>query len=98
VSGPEGRRAGLRLAVYIPFEDGSAVSYDGGGFSIHRQPVGIDTDLTAISEDTATRAWRERRGELVKALENAWWKQRERDLKTRAKKIYSKEEPPDLPG
>jgi hypothetical protein len=81
---------GRRLAVYIPFEDGSAVSYDGGRFTIHKQPIDIDADLTALSEDAATRMWRARRGELVQALEKAWWKQHERHLETREKMIYSK--------
>ena len=79
------------MRVYIPFEDGSVVSYDGKMFTLHRQPVDIDADLSALSEGTAVRLWRERRGELVRALETAWWKERRRRREKEAKKIYSKD-------
>jgi hypothetical protein len=79
------------MRVYIPFEDGSVVSYDGKTFTLHRRPVDIDADLSALSEGTAVRLWRERRGELVKALETAWWKERQRRREKSAKKIYSKD-------
>ena len=79
------------MRVYIPFEDGSVVSYDGKMFTLHRQPVDIDADLSALSEGTAVRLWRERRGDLVRALETAWWKERQRRREKVAKKIYSKD-------
>jgi hypothetical protein len=83
-----------RVTVYIPFWDGSAVSYDGERYTVHKRPLDIDADLTALSEDLATRFWRDRRGELVKALEDAWWKQREQTWKTRTKRIYRGSDPP----
>ena len=77
------------MKVYIPFDDGSAVSYDGKKNTIHKRPVGIDADLNELSDGTAENVWRERRGELVKALETAWWKEYERRKKSETKRIYS---------
>lgn len=77
------------MRAYIPFEDGSAVSFDGRRFTIHRRPVGIDADLSALSDGQAARAWRERRGDVVRALENAWWRLEEGRKKEETKKIYS---------
>jgi hypothetical protein len=78
------------MRVYIPFKDGSAVSYDGKKFTLHKRPVDIDADLSALPEGTAVRFWRERRGEIVNALETAWWRERTRRKETATKKIYSK--------
>ncbi|MDR1979390.1 MAG: hypothetical protein LBQ42_11715 [Synergistaceae bacterium] len=78
------------MRVYIPFDDGSVISYDGKKFTLHRQPVDIDADLSALPEGTAVRFWRERRGELVKALETAWWKERQRRREKATKKVYSR--------
>jgi hypothetical protein len=77
------------MKVYIPFEDGSAVSYDGKKFVIHKRPVGIDADLSELSDGTAGTMWRERRREMVNALEAAWWKEYERRRKNNTKRIYS---------
>ena len=77
------------MKVYIPFDDGSAVSYDGKRFTIHRRPVGIDADLSDLSDGTAESVWRERRGELVKALETAWWKEHELRKDSETRRIYS---------
>ena len=77
------------MKVYIPFEDGSAVSYDGKKFTIHKPPVGIDADLSELSDGSAAHVWRHRRGELVKALEAAWWKEHKRRKESEAKRIYS---------
>ena len=77
------------MKVYIPFEDGSAISYDGRIFTIHKRPVGIDDDLSELSGGTAGAVWRERRKELVKALETAWWREHERRKKSKTKRIYS---------
>ena len=30
------------MRVYIPFDDGSSISFDGDGFTIHRKPKDID--------------------------------------------------------
>jgi superoxide dismutase len=79
------------MRVYIPFDDGSVVSYDGRKFTIHKRPVDIDADLSALSEGTAAQMWRERRKELVKALESAWWKEHTRRREKETKELYSKE-------
>ena len=78
------------MKVYIPFDDGSAISYDGKKFTIHKRPVDIDEDLSELSDGAVGTVWRERRKELVKALETAWWKEHERRNKSKNKKIYSK--------
>jgi len=77
------------VKVYIPFGDGSAISYDGKKFTIHRRPVGIDADLSSLSDGTAAQVWRFRRGDLAKALETAWWKEHERRKEGKTKRIYS---------
>ena len=84
------------MKVYIPFEDGSAISYNGKSFTIHKRPVGIDADLSELSGGTAESMWRFRRGELAKALETAWWKEHERRNRSKTKKIYSKAETTEL--
>ena len=84
------------MKVYIPFEDGSAVSYDGKKFFIHRRPVGIDADLSELSDGMVGTVWRERRKELVKALETAWWKEYELRSKGKTKRIYSDVETTEL--
>jgi hypothetical protein len=81
-----------RPAVYIPFDDGSAVSYNGDKFTLHRRPVDIDADLSALSESEggqAARAWRARRKDLVRALEIAWWREHEKNRERMTKRIYS---------
>ncbi|MDR1649917.1 MAG: hypothetical protein LBR71_06610 [Synergistaceae bacterium] len=83
---------GARPAVYISFFDGSVVSYDGDKFTLHRQPVDIDADLSALSESEGGQAalvWRARRGDLVKALEDAWWREHEKKREQMTKRIYS---------
>jgi len=84
------------MKVYIPFEDGSAVSYDGKKFVVHKRPVGIDADLSELSDGTSEIMWRERRGEMVKALEAAWWKKHEHHRKNKTKRIYSNVNSADL--
>ena len=79
------------MRVYIPFDDGSVVSYDGKKFTIHKRPVDIDADLSALSEGKAALMWRERRKELVNVLESAWWKEHRRRREREMKKLYSKE-------
>ena len=79
-----------RMSVYIPFDDGSVVAYDGKKFMIHRQPVDIDADLRALTESAAEEAWRGRRKDIVRALEIAWWKRWARYKEKEVKRVYSK--------
>ena len=80
------------MKVYIPFDDGSAVAYDGKNFIIHKQPVNMDTDLYLLSESAAERAWNIRRKDIVKALESAWWEEKRRRKEKATKKVYSKKD------
>ena len=77
------------MKVYIPFDDGSAISYDGKKFSIHKRPVGIDADLSELSDGMAASEWSFRRKEIAQALETAWWKEHEHRRKNKTKRIYS---------
>jgi hypothetical protein len=89
--GPD-RQDSVCPAVYIPFGDGSAVAYNGDKFTLHGQPVDIDADLSALSESEggqAVRAWRARRKDLVRALEEAWWREHEKKRDQMTKRIYS---------
>ena len=79
----------MAMKVYIPFEDGSAISYDGKNFTIHRRPVGIDADLSDLSDGMVGTVWRERRKDLAKAFETAWWREHERRSRSKTKRIYS---------
>ncbi|GHV48192.1 hypothetical protein FACS1894204_12300 [Synergistales bacterium] len=76
------------MTVYLPFKDGSAVSYDGEKFTIHKRPVDIDAYLDDLQEGVSVRMWRTRRADLVKALESAWWKRQEEKNEEKTKKIY----------
>lgn len=78
------------MRVYIPFSDGSSVSFDGETFTVHKRPKDIDAvdqpDYGRPSK--AEKAWASRWGELVRALEGAYRKQEELKKAARAKKIY----------
>ena len=77
------------MRAYIPFDDGSAIGYDGNVFTVHKKPVEIDADLSSLADGEAARAWRERRGEIVKTLEAAWWKLQQQRKRGETRKIYS---------
>ena len=76
------------MRVYIPFDDGSALSYDGERFMLHRCPVEIDADLSALSEGKAAVAWKERRREFVNALESAWFGEKARKRRGESRRVY----------
>ena len=86
------------MRVYIPFDDGSAVAYDGKNFIIHKQPVDMDTDLRFMPESAAEYAWRARRKDLVKALESAWWREKIHRQERATKKVYSREDVTQFPA
>lgn len=85
------------MRVYIPFADGSSISYDGAKFTLRAPPVEIDADLSARADGLAERAWKERRSGIVRALVAAWWRQKELRRKEATKRIYGKTPatPPD---
>ena len=78
------------MRVYIPFDDGSSVSYDGKEFLIRKKPKDIDAiDQPGYEKPCkAENAWNFRWNELVSALENAWKKQDALQKSTSHKKIY----------
>jgi len=79
------------MRVYIPFDDGSSVSFDGKEFFIHKRPKDIDA-IDKPGHDNpskAENAWDFRWQELVNALQNAWKKQDELEKKSSHKKIYT---------
>ena len=77
------------MRVYIPFDDGSAVSFDGSRFTLHRRPMDIDADISVPMESKADVAWRDRWEELVRALESAWLRKKEQRRSERSRQIYS---------
>jgi hypothetical protein len=90
----ENSENGAGPEVYIPFDDGSVLSYNGDKFTLRRRPVDIDADLAALSESEggqAVHAWRARRKDIVDALERAWWREYEKKREQMTKRIYSKD-------
>ena len=78
------------MRVYIPFSDGSSVSFDGTEFIIHKRPKDIDA-IDKPGHDApskAENAWNFKWEELVSALQNAWKKQSEIKKLSAHKKIY----------
>ena len=78
------------MRVYIPFPDGSSISFDGETFTVHKRPMDIDAvdrpDYTKPSK--AETAWKMRWKDVVRALENAYKKEGERRKANRSKQIY----------
>ncbi|MBR6900470.1 MAG: hypothetical protein IKN30_00210 [Synergistaceae bacterium] len=78
------------MRVYIPFSDGSSVSFDGEEFIIHKKPKDIEAiDKPGYNAPSkAEIAWNFRWEELVGALQNAWKKQADIEKRSAHKKIY----------
>ena len=78
------------MRVYIPFSDGSSISFDGTEFTIHKTPKDIDAiDKPGHDKPSkAENAWNFRWEELVSALQNAWKKQSDIKKLSSHKKIY----------
>ena len=80
------------MRVYIPFDDGSSISFDGEGFTIQRRPKGItETDNPSRKNESpckAETAWNTRWSEIVRALETAYKRQEKAKREQSAKKIY----------
>ena len=77
------------MRVYIPFGDGSSVSFDGEGFTVHRRPVDIDADLNAPAISKAEEAWQKDWGALVRALQSAWVRERDARKREGARQTYN---------
>lgn len=82
------------MRVYVPFDDGSLVSFDGERFTLHRRPVGIDADRDVFLEEKAEEAWERNCGALAGALESAWRLQKELRRRERSRSVYSRAQPP----
>ena len=78
------------MRVYIPFDDGSSVSFDGENFTVYKSPKDIDApDKPGLYEPSkAELAWHKKWSEIVRALENAYRREEARKKAERAKKIY----------
>ena len=78
------------MRVYIQFDDGSSVSFDGKEFLLRKRPKDIDA-IDKPGHDApskAENAWNFRFEELVNALQKAWKQQNEIQKKSAHKKIY----------
>ncbi|MBQ7263118.1 MAG: hypothetical protein IJR14_05300 [Synergistaceae bacterium] len=76
------------MRAYIPFDDGSSISFDGTGFTVHRRPVDIDADLSGAESCKAEEAWSRDWEKLVRALEAAWIRQRDARRREGTRRIY----------
>ena len=78
------------MRVYLPFSDGSSISFDGQEFTVHKRPKDIDAmDRADYNQPSkAENAWAFRWKDVVSALEGAYRKQEERKKAERAKQIY----------
>ena len=78
------------MRVYIPFPDGSSISFDGKEFLIHKRPKNIDAvDKPDYGKPSAAEnAWNFRWEEVVRALEGAYKRQEEEKKAKRQKQIY----------
>lgn len=76
------------MRVYIPFDDGSSVSFDGAGFTLHQRPLDADA-LEAPAESKAQAAWSRDWEALVRALEAAWTRRREEEKRESTRRVYS---------
>ena len=78
------------MTVYIPFDDGSSVSFDGENFTIHKRPNDIDAidNPDFYKPCKAENAWNFRWEELVRALQNVHKKQTDAQKLSKNKKIY----------
>ena len=81
------------MRVYIPFDDGSSASFDGENFTVRGRPLDINADLNEPSPCKAEKAWRHDWEALVRALESAWRRQREKERQAERKQVYNNRPP-----
>lgn len=77
--------------IYIPFQDGSSIAFDGENFSIQRVPVN-DEHIINNKQSEAEKNWSNNkiRLKIMKALQDAWQKQREIKRSQDIKQVYNK--------
>lgn len=82
------------MTVYIPFEDGSSVAFDGELFTIQRSPVKSDNSENSESNKAcmAEVNWadKKKRLKMTRALEAVWNEQRDMQRRGGVKRIYGK--------
>lgn len=76
------------MRVYIPFPDGSSVSFDGKHFSLQNRPLDLDTAAEG-RESLAETAWEGRWKDIVQALEAAWGQKKNSQKQARMRQVYS---------
>ena len=78
------------MRVYIPFDDGSSISFDGESFTMHKKPADIDAvDRPDYNEPCkAENAWNFRWKDVVSALETAYKREEEEKRANRSKRVY----------
>lgn len=78
------------MRVYIPFSDGSSISFDGQEFTVHKRPKNIDAvDRADYGKPSkAENAWNFRWKDVVSSLEGAYKRQEEAKKAARSKKLY----------
>ena len=79
------------MTVYLPFSDGSSVSFDGENFTVHRRPITeeeFDEQPAGSSQCKAEEAWSKNWGKVARALEGAWRRQQDKKRRDSAKRVY----------
>lgn len=76
--------------IYIPFQDGSSIAFDGENFSIQRVPVNDEHIINNTSEAEKNWSNDKTRLKIMKALQDAWQKQREIKRSQDIKQVYNK--------
>ena len=77
------------MTVYLPFDDGSSVSFDGESFTVRRRPVSEEDVSAQPALCKAEEAWRNRWVAVTRALEGAWRRQQESQRLESPKQVYN---------
>ncbi len=83
------------MLVYIPFDDGSSVAFDGESFTIQHTPLNDNNEnivnINADQISMAEKNWHntKKRLEITRALENAWNEQRKIQRQDEIRQIYN---------
>lgn len=78
------------MRIYLPFADGSSVSFDGTGFKLHKKPVVIEEDADP-AESMAEHAWHNNWHGIARALENAWKAKDRSSRDASVKSVYGRQ-------
>ena len=80
--------------IYIPFSDGSSISFNGETFNIQRTPVNDERPKLIINNNIceAELVWADnkKRLKIMQALQDAWAQQREIKRTRDIKQVYNK--------